>query len=424
MPSGMCSASASSNSLLSPTKLIVLASLFVIIGPLSLSFYTPAIPHMETAIGADSALMKLSITVYLLGFTICQLICGPMSDRYGRRPVIIGFTAIYIIGCLVVVVGQSPEALIFGRIIQGVGACAGPALSRAMVRDCYQGTEGARLMAAVAMMLSIAPGVAPFIGALLLGSLGWESIFLSMALYGVVVVVVAIFLTPETNRRPSGTALRVSGMVTNYAKIAKDPRFIRLSMAVGTTLGIIFTFSAVLPYLLIDQVGLTPTLFGLVLSLTAVAFFLGSIAAGRMMVRIDSIDLVGIGLIVVLVSAVGMTVALLFVGVTTWTVLCPAMLWCFGTALIMPGGTMGSLAPFGRIAGSAAALLGFVQMGMGVVGSFLASLFGNAVLAQAIVPLSFVLLACALFWGLEGASKRLDAAEVATAKPSRSTAAE
>jgi len=184
---------------MSPTRTAFLGALIVALGPISLALYTPAMPTLVEAFATDPSTVKLTITLYFLGFAFAQIVCGPLSDAYGRKPIALGFFSIYLAGSLLAVFAPTITWLLVARALQGIGAAAGVATSRAVIRDQFTGQASARIMNLIGLIFAIGPAISPSLGALLLRTLGWHAIFASMVLYGLVVVAVTIFAVSETN---------------------------------------------------------------------------------------------------------------------------------------------------------------------------------------------------------------------------------
>ncbi|MDX6751509.1 multidrug effflux MFS transporter [Geminicoccaceae bacterium 1502E] len=396
--------------MISERRLTLIASVMVIIGPLSLSLYTPAMPSLVRELHTDAAMIKLSLTVYLAGFALAQLLCGPLSDRLGRRLVVLLFSAVYVAGSLLVVASQSVEGLLIGRVVQGVGGCAGVALSRAMVRDCFTGQVAARIMVTIAMFLSIAPALGPIIGSFLLRFSGWHAIFLVMAAYGVLLMAL-MAATPETNRTPDPQAFDLLRMLANYRLLLGEPVYLRNVAVSALAVGGLYTFHSVTPFVYVDAIGLTPESFALVMLTSAFAFFAGSFVTNRLLRRHEARALVLGGILLTLLGGLGLVAGLQLLPPSVPGVALPVMCWAFGAAMLLPGATVDALAPFPQAAGAASAMMGFLQMAAGVMGTALASAFASSVDALAAVPFAMALLSLVLFALVRPRAARVRAAE-------------
>ena len=370
---------------MSETRTAVIGALIVVIGPLSMSLYTPAMPALVQAFHTTPAVMKLTLSVYFFGFAFSQLLCGPLSDAFGRRPAAIGFFSLYVVGSLVAAFAPDVTWLVIGRGLQGIGVAAGPAISRALVRDQFTGQPSARILNLIGTMLAIGPAIAPTLGGAILGVFGWQPIFYLMVAYGIGALALLAFLVPETNAAPDPAQARPLQILRNYGTLLRDSGFMRVSLLVGFTLGGIYTLGAILPFVLIETISLTPTQFGLAMVCQTGSFMLGTIAAGRLMRRMDANRLVPVGLLLVIVAGVGLAALPLLIPGSFLAVMTPVGLWAFGIALILPGATTIALSGFPRMAGSAAALMGCMQIGGGFLGSAVSSLFHDPAVALGVV---------------------------------------
>ena len=283
--------------LMSETRTAVIGALIVALGSVSMALYTPAMPTLVEVLQTTPAAIKMSLSVYLFGFAFAQLVCGPLSDAFGRRPVALGFFSIYVLGSVIAVVSPSITWLLIGRALQGIGVAAGVAISRAIVRDQFTGQSSARIMNLIGLMLAVGPAVSPTIGGVLLSTLGWHSIFLVMVVYGIVALLVMGFWCVETNVAPNPAQAYPGQILRNYAMLLRDRGFMRGSLVLGCAVGAFYTMAVILPFVLMEKIGLTPTQFGLVMLAQTGSYALGAAVTGRLLRRIEVMRLVPIGLI-------------------------------------------------------------------------------------------------------------------------------
>lgn len=398
-------------SLMSPRKTSVIGALLVALGPISMALYTPALPQLVQVFGTEVATVKLTLTVYFLGFALAQLICGPLSDAFGRRPIVLAFTGCYLLGSLIAVFAPSVEWLLAARVIQGVGAAAGVAISRAIVRDLFTGRDSIRVMNTIGLMLAAGPALSPTIGGVLLDLSGWHAIFVAMVLYGLLVLAVFLTVVPETLASRNPESARPGRLIANYAALFADTRFLRPSIVMACSVGSLYTLATILPFVLIGSVGLSPTQFGVGMLAQSGSFMLGSLVMSRLLRATEAHRLTPVGLAFMAIGAACLPVLHFIAAPSFLTVMGPVGLFAFGIPFVMPSMLTESLAPFPQIAGAAAALSGFLQMTGGLLGSAAAAVMGSPSLAlTTIVPVMAALLLAANFGLRSAATRNVEAA--------------
>ncbi len=367
-------------SIMSERRTGLIGALLIALGPLSMSLYTPAMPELAKAFGSPEALIKLTLSVYFGGFAFSQLIAGPVSDAFGRRKATLIFMTIYMIGSVMAAMATSIEVLLSARIIQGIGAAVGQTVARAIIRDQFSGQAAARIMNMAGIILAIAPAMAPTIGGLLLASLGWRSIFYTMLLLSFVGLVTVMTFMRETTV-PDPKKAYPWRLLKAYTSIVINPVFLSATFVVAGAVGVLYTMASVLPFVLIDEVGLTPAQFGLGMLMQSGLFLLGSITVRILMRRFDAERLVAPGLVIIAVGSIAALLSGLLFEPSYLSVMIPLGIYAFGIAFVMPHLMIAALMPFPHIAGSASALMGFMQMASGLVGGIVAATFVDPHLA-------------------------------------------
>lgn len=379
--------------LMSERRVSLIGGFMVAIGPVSLALFTPAMPEIVRDFGTTEAAVKMALTLYFGGFAFAQLVCGPLSDGFGRRSVTIGFMVIYLIGSVIALFAPTIETLVAARFLQGVGAAAGVAISRALVRDLFTQERAVRIMNLIGIILAVGPAIAPTLGGLTMEFFGWHAIFLLMVLLGTAVVLVTIFAMRETVVRDL-SRIRPAALMRSYGRLLATPYFMLACVVVAGTSGALYAQATVLPFILMDQVGMTPSQFGLGMLMQTGSFFSGSFAGRMLLDRFGAARLVLPGLFAVALGSLGTAIMLGFFEPTFLSVMIPVGFYAFGIALVMPAMMTAAMAPFPHSAGAASALMGFMQMGAGLLGGSVAALIGAPAFAMAtIVP---VMGACAI----------------------------
>ncbi|KQT52720.1 multidrug transporter CflA [Aureimonas sp. Leaf454] len=370
---------------MSERRTSLVGGLLVAVGPVSMALYTPAMPTLVSAFDTSEAVVKLTLTLYFGGFAVTQLLCGPLSDAFGRRRVTVLFMLLYLAGSVLALLARDIAWLLAARLLQGIGASVGVATARAIVRDQFLGERSARIMASIGIVLAIGPALSPTIGGIALHLSSWHAVFLLMVAFGLGIVALALFVMKETGRPDRALALP-SRLVGSYRQIFGDPGFLASAFTLGGAVGTLYTLATVLPFVLIGRAGLTPAEFGLGMLGQSGMFLAGSLALRLLMRHRPAADLVAPGLGFMLAGAAALFAAG-FAEPTYLTVMGPVGLYAFGIALVIPAMTTAALAPFPSIAGAASAALGFVQMGMGLAGGLVCAAMADPVRAvQLVVP--------------------------------------
>jgi DHA1 family bicyclomycin/chloramphenicol resistance-like MFS transporter len=370
--------------LMSERRVSLIGALLVAIGPVSMALFTPAMPEIVSAFGTTEAAVNMTISIYFAGFALAQLVCGPLSDGFGRRPTTIAFMGIYLAASLMALFAPTIGVLIAARFIQGVGAAVGVAMSRAIVRDLFTHERSARIMNLIGIMLAVGPAMAPTLGGLTMQLFGWHAIFILMVAMGIAIVLVALFSLRETVTRDL-SRIRPRALVSAYRTLFASSYFMLSSLVIAGTTGALYTQATILSFILIDKVGLSPTAFGVSMLMQTGMFFAGSVAVRFLMPRFGAYRLVPVGLAFVAVGSVLLATLLRLQSPSLLNVMGPVGSYAFGIAFVMPAMMTAAMAPFPKIAGASASMTGFIQMGSGLLGGMIAAWLGNAVFAMATV---------------------------------------
>lgn len=354
------------------TPLIALLTAIVAIGPLSISFYVPSLPDIARSLGATPGEAQATMTTYLAGFAIAQLIYGPLSDKHGRRPVLVGALLLFILATAVCAMTQTIEQLLAARFVQGFGACCGPILGRAMVRDLFDGPAMVRVFAIVGASVAIAPALAPSIGGVIEQAFGWEASFLSLALIAVILLLLALLFLDESNRHRTPDAVQPRRLIAIYAGLLRNTVFMSYVLCGALIFSGVFGYHATAAFVIMGEMGLSPAEYGLLAIITVPAYMAGNITSGRLAGRVPARVLIGCGIACAATGAV--LLETLSGTVSLPRILGPMMVYFLGFGLILPNCIAGALQPFPRVAGSASATMGFIQMACGALSSIIAAL--------------------------------------------------
>ncbi|MFA6264893.1 MAG: multidrug effflux MFS transporter [Pseudolabrys sp.] len=362
---------ASSERRLTAGILFLLAGLSAL-GALATNIILPAFPRIGASLGASSQELGLTLSSFFVAFAFGQLLVGPFSDRFGRKWLVLGGLAVFVAGSVLCAVADTLSFLILGRVIQALGACAASVLSRAIARDLFDGEALARGLALTMIAGAAAPGFSPLLGSVLDGLFGWRITFLIVAAFGVAVALHYSMRVGETHPADRRASLGASAVASAYGRLTVDPRFLLPAISVSLVIGGLYTFFAAAPAILMSELGLTAFQLGMSFATTVLIVFAAGFLAPHLAHRWGQRIIGLIGLFIALAGSLSMFA---FADTPTYTRFTIAIaLYLLGMGLINPLGTAIALHPFGRQAGLASALLGFLQMGCAAIGASLASI--------------------------------------------------
>lgn len=344
------------------TRIVLVLAAATALGPLAVNVYLPALPAIGEALGAGTDQVQLTLSLYLIGFALAQLLCGPLSDRYGRKPVLLGGMATFAAASVLCAFAPTIESLLAGRVIQALGGAIGPVLGRAAVRDLYEPPDAGRILSYMASTMALAPAVAPVGGAILLSLYGWGATFLFLAGYAVLMVLVIALLLPEPLPLARRQSLGIGVILRNFRMLLGERAFIGYTLTNAAAQGGMFAFLSGSSFVLIDFLEVSPTLYGVLFGVGAGGFLCGTLAAARFNQTLGTDRLIIYGAALCVTGGVVMA-ALAWCGVfEVFAITVPHIVFMAGVGILMPHTMAGAIAPFPYCAGSASSLFGFIQM--------------------------------------------------------------
>lgn len=345
------------------SNLVVLFfSLLLGIQPITTDLYLPALPAITEGFGASMPSAQLTLTALLLAFGISQLVWGPLSDKYGRRPVLIVGMAAYSAASLGSVFSGHIESLIGWRILQGVAMGAAVTCARAMARDLYAPVEGAKVMSKGLSGLGVIACMSAPLGGVLSDFFGWRAAMLALFVFGIFTLLLVVMRFQETLKTPNRTALQPAKLFNTWKGIASNRTFWAFALLAATSYGGLFTFLATSSFVFIQVLALSKTQYGLVMFSMSLSYIAGTFMCRRMLARWGVVRTVRAGGFFTLTAGVGIA-ALAFAGVhTVWAIMLPFYVFMLGHGVHQACGQSGSTGPFPQAAGAAAALAGFFMM--------------------------------------------------------------
>ncbi|HVL84425.1 MAG TPA: multidrug effflux MFS transporter [Pseudonocardia sp.] len=373
-------------------RLVLVLGSMIALGPLTIDMYLPALPSITDDLLTTAATVQLTLTGTLIGLALGQLVIGPLADAFGRkRPLLIG-AGVHVLASVLCALAPNISLLGTARVLQGAGAAAGMVVAMAIVRDLYTGRAAATLLSRLILVMGAAPIIAPTLGGELLRFTSWRGVFVALALYGLVLVPVAVRLLPETLPPHRRRAPRPAAVARTYAALLRDRTFVGLVLVAGLAMSAMFAYIAGSSFVFQQQYGLDEQQFGLLFG--AGAFFvIGATQVNAYLLRwyeprqlllaaVSGGTAAGVALLLVALTGAGGLVGLL---VPLWATMA-------SVGLALPNAPALALSRHGEAAGTAAALLGAVQFGTGAIVSPAVGVLGNdAVAMGAVVAVAMAL---------------------------------
>jgi MFS transporter, DHA1 family, multidrug resistance protein len=379
---------------------VVLSTLTMVaaLGIMASTIYIPSIPAIAHGLGTSVARVQLTFVGYLVSFAIGMLAFGPVSDRYGRRPVLFCGLAVGVLASLACTLSPTIGFLIAARVAQGIGACAGLVVGRATIRDLYGRDGAAQVIAGVAIAMTLLQSFAPIPGGYLQAWFGWRANFAAVTVFAVAAAALAFRYIPETRAPPDASAesalAAARAMLAGYFALLGTPRFLAYALiAAGAHAGF-HIFAAGAPAVLIGRFGVRPEEFGYYASLPPIGFLVGSFVSNRLTRRLGIDAMIRVGILVLVPAGLAMLALALFRATNPYAVVGPMIFVCCGSGLITPNAIAGSLGVDQRVVGSASGQASFLQM--------IAAAGATAALSLGVGGSPLVLACVVAFAGLSG----------------------
>lgn len=363
---------------------------------MSTDMYAPSMPDLTEVFSTTPAMVKLTISLNMLAFGLAQFFYGPLSDRFGRRPILLGSISAVIVLCFACTQVNSIEQLIVVRVLLGLAAAAEAVLGLAIIKDLYTEKQQVKVLALLNMVIAIAPAVAPILGGYLHVRYGWAMNFYVLTGMAMASLLVAYLYLPESTT-PDSTALQPKRVVSGYARLLVNQEFMVHTALCGIALGLIFVFVTGGPFVLIELLGVRADAYGWYQAVIVVAFFLGSLIASKLVDSIDTQAMLNAGGVVIFIGAVVLVTIILFTEITPWVIASCYAIMTFGMAGLFAVAPSRALRSVTTQTGSASAMLAGVEQTTAGLAAVAVSLFhdGSARpmawitmgLAVAIVPL-------------------------------------
>jgi DHA1 family bicyclomycin/chloramphenicol resistance-like MFS transporter len=362
-----------------PGWLMLIASMSAV-GPVSIDMYLPGFESIVRDFSERG--VETTMAAYLIGLAIGQLFYGPISDRYGRKPPLyVGF-GLYALGSLGCALSTSMSMLVLMRIVQALGGCGGLVIARAIVRDRCEPHEAARVFSTLMMIVALGPVLAPAVGGFIVTWFGWRATFVFQVLFGIGVLVAIHYVLTETVNREQAMRLEIGGVLRTYWRLLRDRMFVGYTMITGFSMAALFCYVTGAPTVMTAQYGLSARQFGLLIGLNGLAFMTAS--------RLNMIALRrhGPGEVLVRYVYTPMIVVTLLLGLTLivhpplWAFVALQLTFFVSVGRVNPNVAALALAPHGRDAGAASAIMGALQSAAGVLGGLTVGAFNDGTVVR------------------------------------------
>lgn len=371
--------------------IVVALGLLTALGPFTIDLYLPSFPSLKADLGITDPQVQLTLSATVVGFAVGQLLIGPLSDRFGRKIPLVAMTALHVLASVLVASAPDVTLLTALRALQGFAAAGGAVVAMAMARDLFDGRRLVVMLSRLALISGLAPIIAPVMGSWLVSIFNWRGIFWVLAAYGLLVVVLVAVLVPESRPatdRSTGGIREIRGA---YRRVLGDRLYVGVALTAALAFSGLFSYVSTSSVLLQETFGLTPGGFGLIFALCSVGVFIGVQAGSRLAARLGPHWTLVMGTSVMVVSA------LVLLGVGTiatnaWELVVPMFLYTSGFGASMPSCQVIALQNHRRDSGTAASLMGALNMGLSAV---VGPVIGTFAMTSA-VPMAAAMLICAL----------------------------
>ena len=347
---------------MTPTTLLWLVTGCLMLQPLSTDLYLASLPNLASDFATTPAAVQQTLSLFVFGFGTAQLVSGPLSDRFGRRPVLIGGLSVYLVSGLACALASSLDLLVAARFAQAIGCCTAVVVARAIIRDAYVPAEGARVLAKASSLLALAPILGPILGGYLQVSFGWRAAFVALSLAGLAVWIAAWRSMKESNSRLNLEAMRLGSLARTYLAVVRTPAFWAYALPGAISYASIFVFISGTPFVLIRVLGVATEYYGYLFAFGVCGYLGGTLICRRLLSRIGIDRVLTLGTTIGLIGGLGF-LGLVLAGVSHWTLVVAAQFVVMTAhGINFPCAQSGSLAPFSQQAGAAAGLFGCLTM--------------------------------------------------------------
>lgn len=383
---------------------LIVLGILTAFGPMSMDMYLPALPELVDFFRTTPGKAQLTLSAFTIAFGAGQLVYGPVSDRMGRRNVLLVGIAIYAVASVLCVFAHTINELILARFFQAIGGAAGIVLSRAVIRDLFDKLEGARALSLMLLIPSLAALIAPFVGGYLLKFFAdWRLIFWVLSAFGVIAFILGVLKLPETHPPEKRVKSSVRKIMQDYAAVLCHRRAAGYMICGGLSFATMFAQLSGTPFIYIDLFGVAPEDFGFLFALNIFAIMIGSYLNSRLVIRFGVRRMLAVGTTIAVLGGVGLAASAAYGGFGLFGIVIPVIIFMMPHNMVNANATAGAMEYFPHLAGTASAMLGFVRFGTGALVGALVGYFHDGTA----LPMSYIIAGCvigsaAAFWFLTG----------------------